>query len=396
MMKVLYMRWNSMSADTIVMSLKSLGMEVDEFLFPKDTEDTRSGRELTERIVMQLMKSTYSFVFSFNYYPVISIACQTCSVPYISWVYDSPFVQLYSKTVLFDTNYIFHFDQAEVEKLKEYGVEHIKYMPMGVPVDQYDKMKLEDLTEHERKKYISDVTFVGSLYTEPKQRLYDRLEKLDQYTLGFINGICDAQKNVYGYNFLQETISKDLEERLQKVAPLTQNTDGFEEISWVYANYFLARKVTAMERQEAMKMLSENFYTKIFTYADTGMLSKLNNMGGLEYEKCPLAFKGAKININISLKSIQTGIPLRAMDIMGSGGFLLTNFQSDFLNHFIPDVDFVYYETIADMKDKVQYYLEHDEERMQIAKNGYQKVKEAFTIKHCLQTMLQTVFGNLL
>ena len=56
----------------------------------------------------------------------------------------------------------------------------------------------------------------------------------------------------------------------------------------------------------------------------------------------------------------------------------------------------MYYETIADMKDKVQYYLEHDEERMQIAKNGYQKVKEAFTIKHCLQTMLQTVFGNLL
>ena len=267
---------------------------------------------------------------------------------------------------------------------------------MGVPVDQYDKMKLEDLTEHERKKYISDVTFVGSLYTEPKQRLYDRLEKLDQYTLGFINGICDAQKNVYGYNFLQETISKDLEERLQKVAPLTQNTDGFEEISWVYANYFLARKVTAMERQEAMKMLSENFYTKIFTYADTGMLSKLNNMGGLEYEKCPLAFKGAKININISLKSIQTGIPLRAMDIMGSGGFLLTNFQSDFLNHFIPDEDFVYYETIADMKDKVQYYLEHDEERKQIAKNGYQKVKETFTLKHCLQTMLQTVYGNLL
>ena len=36
------------------------------------------------------------------------------------------------------------------------------------------------------------------------------------------------------------------------------------------------------------------------------------------------------------------------------------------------------------------------EERKQIAKNGYQKVKEAFTIKHCLQTMLQTVFGNLL
>ena len=96
-MKVLYMRWNSMSADTIVMSMKSLGMEVDEFLFPKDTEDTRSGRELTERIVMQLMKSTYSFVFSFNYYPVISIACQTCSVPYISWVYDSPFIPLYSK-----------------------------------------------------------------------------------------------------------------------------------------------------------------------------------------------------------------------------------------------------------------------------------------------------------
>lgn len=50
------------------------------------------------------------------------------------------------------------------------------------------------------------------------------------------------------------------------------------------------------------------------------------------YSVMPLVFKNTCINLNITLKSIQSGIPLRGMDIMGSGGFLLTNYQNDFLD----------------------------------------------------------------
>ena len=76
------------------------------------------------------------------------------------------------------------------------------------------------------------------------------------------------------------------------------------------------------------------------------------------------------------------------MEIMGAGGFLLTNYQSDFLQHFEPDVDFVYYESIEDACQKAAYYLQHEEEREQIARNGLAKVQMYHTYEKRLAEML--------
>ena len=104
----------------------------------------------------------------------------------------------------------------------------------------------------------------------------------------------------------------------------------------------------------------------------------------------PYVFAISKINLNITLKSIQSGIPLRAMDIMGAGGFLLTNFQADFLDYFTPEEDFVYYNDTEDLLNKIEYYLSHDKERKEIAENGHRKVKENHSFEICFRKMLQT------
>ena len=85
------------------------------------------------------------------------------------------------------------------------------------------------------------------------------------------------------------------------------------------------------------------------------------------------------------------GIPLRAFDIMGSGGFLLSNFQSDFLDLFVPGEDFVYYESKEDMLDKIGYYLSHEDQRQAIAKNGHDKVAAAHTYRHRVREMLSGI-----
>lgn len=58
---------------------------------------------------------------------------------------------------------------------------------------------------------------------------------------------------------------------------------------------------------------------------------------------------------------------------MAAGGFLLTNFQADFLEHFTPDEDFVYYNDLDDLNHKIQYYLAHDDERSKLRKTGRKK-----------------------
>ena len=79
---------------------------------------------------------------------------------------------------------------------------------------------------------------------------------------------------------------------------------------------------------------------------------------------------------------------------MGSGGFLLTNYQEDYLEYFVPDEDFVYYEDYADLVRKARYYLEHEEERVQIARNGYEKVKKYHTYKERVDLIMDVIQGN--
>ena len=115
----------------------------------------------------------------------------------------------------------------------------------------------------------------------------------------------------------------------------------------------------------------------------------LRNHGSVDsYSEMPLVFKQSKINLNITLRSIQNAIPLRAFDIMGAGGFLLTNFQAEFLDFFVPGEDFIYYEDKEDLLKKIDYYLIHEDERAAIAKNGHDKVAAARTYRHRVKEML--------
>lgn len=89
----------------------------------------------------------------------------------------------------------------------------------------------------------------------------------------------------------------------------------------------------------------------------------------------------------MSLRSIKTGIPLRAFDIMGAGGFLLSNYQTDFFDIFIPGDDFAFYDSQSDLLDKIHYYLHNDHERMQMAASAHDKIAGEHTFVHRIKEM---------
>lgn len=131
-------------------------------------------------------------------------------------------------------------------------------------------------------------------------------------------------------------------------------SDGTESAAYVYANYFLCRKITARERLSLLKQASDRFSLKLYTHNPVPELPHAQFMGPVDwYSTMPLIFRHSRINLNISLKSIHTGIPLRCMDILGSGGFLLTNYQEDLLDLFVPEEDFVFYESEDDFVQKL-------------------------------------------
>lgn len=403
MTKILYLDWNSFAGEYMKEAWKQAGITVVAFPFPfnkeNDRKNTRMDEELTKSLVMTLMSDSFDALFSFNYFPIAAMAAKACRIRYISWVYDSPYIQLYSKTIFYPTNDIRVFDRAEVRKLRTMGANTVSYLPMAADVEYYDTL-VTNAEESFVNKYSSDISFVGAMYTEPRQQLYARLTAMSEYDKGYLEGIIEAQKHLYGQKMLEELLTPELIARMEKASPVYLHPDGFETKAWVYADYYLYRHVTAKERTEIMTLLSEKGYDlKIYTHrqketdenADDKTFGKLHlssdalaHMQGTVdyYKEAPFVYNNSKINLNISLRSIGTGIPLRAFDIMGCGGFLLTNYQEDFLEFFTPNEDFVYYTDYEDLLKKIDYYLTHDKEREKIARNGYEKVKEKHTFKN--------------
>lgn len=105
----------------------------------------------------------------------------------------------------------------------------------------------------------------------------------------------------------------------------------------------------------------------------------------------PKIFRLSKINLNFTSKPIRTGIPLRLWDILGAGGFVLTNYQSEIPEYFEVGKDLDIFASEEELVEKIRYYLEHEEEREEIARNGYQKAKEKYSLELRVKQILQTV-----
>lgn len=388
-MRLLYLKWKAFGNDYMLKALRKAGFECFTCDYAQDTDDTRRSEEVANKVVEKILEYKVDYVFSFDFFVTVAVACKACRVKYISWTYDSPYVQLYSQAINYDTNYAFIFDKNEYNKLKSHGVDTIYYLPMAVDIESYNSIIVSD---NDRKKYSSDISMVGSMYTEKRQQLYKYLDKLDDYTKGYLDAVIETQQKIYGMDILESSLTADIVEALKEACPMQQSGDGFETLEWVYANYFLARKVTSIERERYLDRLSIYHNVAIYTPEPTPKLKKVDNRGTVDYyNEAPKVFKSSKINLNITLRSIVTGIPLRAFDIMGCGGFLLSNYQEDFFEFIEADKDFVYFDSEEDLCEKASYYLKNDTLREQIALSGYEKVKNYHTYNHRVEYMLKII-----
>ncbi len=381
-MKILFIEWASFGNADMKDAFTEEGHEV--VCFPFSNKDARRDEEIEKALASRLHETVPDAVFSFNYFPLISNVCKREGLPYISWIYDSPYVMLYSYTAINPCNAIHVFDRALCREFNAAGIKTVHYLPMAANTNRLDALG--------SPASAYDISFVGSLYTE-SHNFFDRMENLSPYAKGYLEGLMQAQMNVQGCNFIQESLSPIMEE-LYRALPMDPNPDGVETRAYLYAQYVINRKLTGLERLRLLTGITQKYTLDLFTLDPAFSLPNLRNHGTADYySEMPLVFKKSRINLNISLRSIKSGIPLRAFDIMGSGGFLLSNYQEDFLENFTPGVDFEYYESERDLLQKIEYYLTHEEERLAIAKNGHDQVAAAHTYRDRVREMLAGLPG---
>lgn len=386
-MEILFYRYGNICEPDISEGFSAFGITVTEIT--REIQEKRIDMDTRiHDLVSALAGRTVSFVFSINFFPYISEICNRYRIPYVCWSVDSPVLELFSVSVRNRCNRIFLFDYEQYKRISPQNPECIFYLPLCTNTTRWEQV-LSNISERDRQAYSADVSFVGSLYSGKSPLSYIRLPEYEQ---GYVRGLTEAQLHIYGYNFLEEVIHEDFIAALKQADPnflkleaAFENTDRY-----VAANYYLGFDVARRERIQTLNALAQRFAVTLFTRDSTDCLQGVDCQSGVAtLTEMPKVFRLSKINLNITIKPIQSGLSLRIWDILGCGGFLLTNYQSEIPEYFELGKDLDCYESEADLISKTDYYLKHEDVRMEIAENGRRKALQRHTYRHRLTEIIR-------
>ncbi len=370
-MKILLYRWKVFNQDDVKSAIEYFGHEVHDYTETVIDKDDETGFKLRDYAELRQVFSAYDCVFSLNYFPHVSDLCEELGKKYIAWTVDSPLISLYHQSLFNKCNYIFIFDRFYCEELKNLGAEHVWYLPLAVNCSRVDKIT-DSLTADERNKWHSEVSFVGGMY---HRNSYDEIkDRLPEYLRGYFDAAMAAQMEIYGDSIFDKVLTVDILEKLCELIDFKQDERAFSDIALVFSSTFLGFKLANIERVQILNKLAKHFPTDLYTDDPDKEFIGVNLKGAVNYmTDMPKVFNCSRININPVMRNIRTGIPLRAWDIVGAGGFLMTSFQLEYMDFFENGKDYVYYESHDDLLRKTEYYLNHEDERAQIARNGHEK-----------------------
>ncbi len=369
-MYILMYRWKAYNYRDIEQTFLLLGHRVDNIEQELGSYDVSPAFERV--IEAKIMENHYDFVFTVNYFALISNVCQKLGVKYVSWTCDNPLISMYHESVFHPCNYIFTFDKTNYLEFKGMGVKQIWHLPLAVDVDRID-MILEHAAD--LGKYRGDVAFVGSLY---ERNSYDKLKsRLSDYLRGYFDAVMEAQINISGGSIVEALLTTDILEQLQEYFELEKSEGSFSDLGLIFQTTVLGFKIAERERRRALIELSKYYHVNVYSNSNVSDLLRIQYCGSVDYwSEMPKVFHESRINLNFTIPNIKSGIPLRVWDVLGSGGFLLTNYQAEIPCYFEEGSDLVCFDGIEDLREKTGYYLTHEEERRRIAGNGYEKVKK--------------------
>lgn len=391
-MKILFYRYGSICEPDIIETFHELGYTVYE----NDTEiynKIPGLRKTVEEISSFIQLHPIDCIFSINFYPILSEICQIYHIRYISWTVFSPSLELYAFSIKNSYNRTFIFDRALYLDIQKLNPNNTFYLPLASNILSKERA-IHAAHTASYTDYSAKISFVGSLYTEKCP--YDSIGPLSDYTSGYLDAMMRAQESIYGYYFIEELLNDTLVSEIKNACPdfySAPDNSFLSDKCWL-SQYYIGSKITSMERIHTMELLSRYFPTTIYTGSDTSFLPILINRGTAKtLTEMPVIFHDSQINLNTTSKAIRSGIPLRLWDIMASGGFVLSNFQSELPEYFECGIHLDIYASMEELLEKCNYYLSHEKQRKEIAVNALEEIKSKHTYAIRIDNMFSLAFS---
>lgn len=393
-MNILIHRYNSICEPDYIDAFKAIGISVIEDnveMICKSTPVEDKVKILGEMILTHRPL----FVFSINFFPYIAMVCEKLQCLYVCVSVDCPVVELFSVAIKSKYNRVFLFDYAQYVEVREFNPDCIFHMPLGVNVNRIDNT-IGSYDGH-KVNYKYGVSFVGSLYSE-KDRLKNIMPKLSKRMQGYCSGLLAAQSMFNGQEIIENAVSdeliksfKDVDKEFYPSDMSLVNTDRF-----VVVNNYLSFHLTSVDRTQILNEIANKFEMHLFTTSDTSDLRNVICHGAVSsLQEMPRVFRQSKINLNTTMRTIRTGLSQRIWDVLGCGGFLLTNYQSEIPENLEIGKHLVAYESIEEACELIDYFLSHDDEREEIARQGYEYVKANHTVINRVNEMIRIINNTL-
>lgn len=387
-MKLLIFSWlHEFTLPDILECLSEMGHTYSFVYFDSFQKDKERNEECYQTINDAIKKDSFDALFSINYFPDAARACHDNDLLYISWSYDCPIaITNPEETLVLPTNRAFFFDRCEYEEFKSKGIDTVYHLPLAVNSQRLSKVGF-------CSDYASEISFIGRVYRSSYPTLF---KYMDEYFQGYTKALVEAQKNTYGAYLALEAPTDEFLARLNEnfKAHNCPFTEGDKTVSRRQLAYSVASEATFENRLAILGLLSNKFDLKWYTYENSEFLPGIKRMPGVDYNKeMPLVFNSSKINLHIGLHAIPSGISLRQLDIMACGGFLLSSFQPELFDYFIPGEDFDYFTSPAEAYEKSAFYLTHEDTRSKIAASGRSKVCQYFDYKTIMSKLFETALA---
>lgn len=386
-MKIFFAGSETMQIPNIPISLGKMGHEV--VLYEKSMEYVEEHEEEYENFGLFLQSQKPDVVISTIFFQIVAAYTHELGIKYAVYGMDSPhYAAWVPEYPRLDNVYLFHFDSREVERFQSCGYTNVTYLPLAAGVTWADTIHTSGV---DRKKFGSAVSFVGGLYGDnPFDTCAGRFPQPVQEHIW--NRLENSAFLWDGKERLQEGVSEELLRICQTVTPELCNPGFAMGDDYYFRQWTLARKLSNIERTLLFEQVAGQYDFRLYTREKEVVPESIHRYPPVNAMTEQLkVFQSSGVNLNVTLRSIESGVPLRVFDILSVGGFVLTDYRKDAEELFREDEEIVMFRTPEEMMDKLAFYTTHETERNRIAKNGHRRARAEYSYERMLEEILQKI-----
>ncbi len=289
------------------------------------------------------------------------------------WCYDDPFRYKWGDAFFDNCDLIFCFDPFLTERLQQISPTLVQYMPAATTYSHGIEPTEQNLPE-------TPISFVGST----------GLQRLDEQFIKMVAENAAPLKRLE--EFVVSYISKGHHVPYDDLMGMDLAFKGMSEnervclLEDLCTFYLRINCLSALKGMPFRIFGDEGWANELLV----GQIRKAYAGKAPDFRReTPMIYSRSKINLNVFNVQCVNSPTVRMFDVMACGGFLLTEYRPFLEDMFEPGVDLETFHTPAQLREKIEYYLNHDDEREKIAQRGCKKVLTKHRYRDRLAEMLK-------